>query len=195
GIRRDLQAPDQFRLQVEAFKRLWQAGYSNLGMMFPRVSHPDEFIRAKEMMRGWGVDVENVTLGIMVEIPASAILIEDFIRAGIRFASFGTNDLIQYTIAVDRNNENVASMYRPKHPAVLRIIDDTIRVCRRYGVECSICGQAGSDPEMAEWLVEHGISSLSANIDAVAKVRDRVARTEQRMILEAARRLHAREGV
>ncbi|HMA06044.1 MAG TPA: phosphoenolpyruvate synthase [Methanomicrobiales archaeon] len=195
GIRRDLQSTDQFRLQVEAFKRLWQAGYTNLGMMFPMVSHPDEFILAKEMMRGWGVDVENVTLGIMVEIPASAILIEDFIRAGIRFASFGTNDLIQYTIAVDRNNENVASMYRPKHPAVLKIIDDTIRVCRRYGVECSICGQAGSDPEMAEWLVEHGISSLSANIDAVAKIRDRVARTEQRMILEAARRMHAREGV
>src|SRR5512136_1596044 len=135
GIRRDLQSPDQFRLQVEAFKRLWQAGYTNLGMMFPMVSHPDEFILAKEMMRGWGVDVENVTLGIMVEIPASAILIEDFIRAGIRFASFGTNDLIQYTIAVDRNNENVASMYRPKHPAVLKIIDETIRVCRRYGVE------------------------------------------------------------
>jgi pyruvate,water dikinase len=195
GIRRDLQSPDQFRLQVEAFKRLWQAGYANLGMMFPMVSHPDEFTSAKEMMRGWGVDVENVTLGIMVEIPASAILIEDFIKAGIRFASFGTNDLIQYTIAVDRNNENVASMYRPKHPAVLRIIDDTIKVCRRYGVECSICGQAGSDPEMAEWLVEHGISSLSANIDAVAKVRERVARTEQRMILEAARRVHAREGV
>jgi pyruvate,water dikinase len=147
------------------------------------------------MMAGWGVDVENVTLGVMVEIPASAILIEDFIRAGIRFASFGTNDLVQYTIAVDRNNENVANMYRPKHPAVLKIIDDTIRVCRRYGVECSICGQAGSDPEMAEWLVEHGISSLSANIDAVAKIRDRVARTEQRMILEAARSIHAREGV
>jgi pyruvate,water dikinase len=195
GIRRDLQSPDQFRLQVEAFKRLWQAGYANLGMMFPMVSHHDEFILAKKMMAGWGVDVENVTLGVMVEIPASAILIEDFIKAGIRFASFGTNDLVQYTIAVDRNNENVANMYRPKHPAVLKIIDDTIRVCRRHGVECSICGQAGSDPEMAEWLVEHGISSLSANIDAVAKIRDRVARTEQRMILEAARSIHAREGV
>ena len=157
GIRRDLQSPEQFRLQVEAFKRLWQAGYGNLGMMFPMVSHPDEFLQAKQMMKGWGVDVENVTLGIMVEIPASAILIEDFIRAGIRFASFGTNDLIQYTIAVDRNNENVATMYKPKHPAVLKTINDTIKVCRRYGVECSICGQAGSDPEMAEWLVEHGI--------------------------------------
>jgi phosphoenolpyruvate-protein kinase (PTS system EI component) len=112
-----------------------------------------------------GVDVENVTLGIMVEIPASAILIEDFIKAGIRFASFGTNDLIQYTIAVDRNNENVADMYQPKHPAVLYLIDSAIRMCRTYGVECSICGQAGSDPKMVEWLVEHGIASVSANIE------------------------------
>jgi pyruvate,water dikinase len=135
--------------------------------------------------------VETATLGIMIEIPSSALLIEDFITAGIRFASFGTNDLVQYTLAIDRNNENVASMYNPRQPAVLKLIHDAIQVCRRHGVESSICGQAGSDPAMAEWLVEHGIASLSANIDAVAKIRDRVARTEQRMILEAARRTHA----
>jgi pyruvate,water dikinase len=191
GIRRDLASPDQFRLQVETFKRLWKEGYGNLGMMFPMVSHPDEFLKAKQMMRGWGVDVDTATLGIMIEIPACAILIEDFVKAGIRFASFGTNDLVQYTLAIDRNNENVATMYNPQQPAVLRLIHDAIQVCRRYGVECSICGQAGSDPAMAQWLVEHGIDSLSANIDAVAKIRDRVARTEQRMILDAARRTHA----
>jgi pyruvate,water dikinase len=191
GIRRDLSSPDQFRMQVETFKRLWKEGYSNLGMMFPMVSHPDEFVKAKQLMQGWGVDVEAATLGIMIEIPSSALLIEDFIAAGIRFASFGTNDLVQYTLAIDRNNENVASMYNPRQPAVLKLIHDAIQVCRRHGVESSICGQAGSDPAMAEWLVEHGIASLSANIDAVAKIRDRVARTEQRMILEAARRTHA----
>jgi pyruvate,water dikinase len=187
GIRRDLQSPDQFRLQVEAFKRLWKAGYEHLGVMFPMVSHPDQFIKAKEMMRGWGVDVENVELGIMIEIPASAIMIEDFLQAGIRFASFGTNDLIQYTIAIDRNNENVADMYNPQHPAVLTLIHNSIQKCREYGVECSICGQAGSDPKMAVWLVEHGISSISANIDAIAKIREAVARTEKRIILESAR--------
>ncbi|HZD43057.1 MAG TPA: putative PEP-binding protein, partial [Methanomicrobiales archaeon] len=188
GIRRDIKTPDQFQLQVEAFKRLWKEGYSNLGIMFPMVSHPQEFLQAKEMMRGFGVDVDEVTLGIMVEIPSSAILIEEFIRAGIKFASFGTNDLIQYTLAVDRNNENVAEMYYPKHPAVLSLIHNTIQLCRQHGVECSICGQAGSDPEMAEWLVEHGISSISANIDALQKIRERVSRTEQRMILNFARR-------
>jgi len=187
GIRRDIQSPDQFRLQVESFKRLWKEGYENLGIMFPMVSHPDQFIRAKEMMREAGVDVEKVTLGIMIEIPSSAIMIEDFIRAGIKFASFGTNDLIQYTLAIDRNNENVADMYEPQHPAVLSLIHDAIQMCRAYDIECSICGQAGSDPKMAVWLVEHGISSISANIDAIAKIREAVARTEKRIILEAAR--------
>jgi pyruvate,water dikinase len=191
GIRRDLQSPDQFRLQVEAFKQLWKEGYDNLGVMFPMVSHPDQFVQAKEMMRGWDVDVENVTLGIMIEIPSSAILIEDFLACGIKFASFGTNDLIQYTLAIDRNNENVAEMYQPKHPAVLHLIHNAIQACREYGVECSICGQAGSDPKMVEWLVEHGIASVSANIDAIAKIRMTVARTEQSIILEAARTRNA----
>ena len=187
GIRRDIQSPDQFRLQVESFKRLWKEGYDNLGIMFPMVSHPDEFVAAKAMMKSFGVDVENVTLGIMIEIPSSAIMIEDFLKAGIRFASFGTNDLVQYTLAIDRNNENVADMYQPKHPAVLYLIHSAIQMCREYNVECSICGQAGSDPKMATWLVEHGISSISANIDAIAKIREAVARTEKRIILEAAR--------
>lgn len=187
GIRRDLQSPDQFRLQIEAFKRLWKEGYENLGIMFPMVSHPDQFMAAKAMMGACGVDVEHVTLGIMIEIPSSAIMIEDFIRCGIKFASFGTNDLIQYTLAIDRNNENVANMYDPRHPAVLSLIHNAIQVCRAYDVEVSICGQAGSDPKMAAWLVEHGITSVSANIDAIAKIREAVARTEQRIILEAAR--------
>jgi len=191
GIRRDLQSPDQFRLQVEAFRRLWEQGYDNLGIMFPMVSHPSEFIRAREMMREWGVDVERATLGVMIEIPSSAILIEDFVKAGIQFASFGTNDLVQYTLAIDRNNQNVAGMYQPKHPAVLALIDSAIKCCRKHGVEVSICGQAGSEPPMVRWLVEHGITSVSANIDAIAKIRETVARTEQQIILENARSRNA----
>jgi pyruvate,water dikinase len=159
--------------------------------MFPMVSHPDEFIAARQMMAEWGVDVQAATLGIMIEIPSSALMIEEFIHAGIDFASFGTNDLVQYTLAIDRNNEHVARMYQPKHPAVLALIDGAIQVCREHGVECSICGQAGSEPPMVEWLVEHGIASVSANIDAVAKIRETVARTEQRIILESARRSNA----
>ena len=188
GIRRDLRSPEQFRMQVEAFKRLWAAGYSNLGVMFPLVNHPAEFVQARAMMKEWGVNVENVTLGVMIEVPSSAILIEDFIRAGIKFASFGTNDLIQYTLAIDRNNEHDADMYEPEHPAVLRLIDHAIKACREHGVECSICGQAGSDPDMVAWLVGHGITSVSANIDAVPRIREAVARRERQILLDAARR-------
>jgi pyruvate,water dikinase len=188
GIRRDLRSPEQFRMQVEAFKRLWAAGYSNLGVMFPLVNHPAEFVQARAMMKEWGVNVENVTLGVMIEVPSSAILIEDFIKAGIKFASFGTNDLIQYTLAIDRNNEHVADMYEPEHPAVLRLIDYAIKACREHGVECSICGQAGSDPDMVAWLVGHGITSVSANIDAVPRIREAVARKERQILLDAARR-------
>ena len=189
GIRRDLETPDQFGLQIETFKRLWALGYDNLGIMFPMVSHPDQFIRARQLFAEAGVDVNAVDLGIMVEIPSSALMIQEFIDAGIAFASFGTNDLIQYTIAVDRNNENVTSMYWPKHPAVLKLIKDTIAVCRENNVEVSICGQAGSDPDMVKWLVETGIVSVSANIDAVEKIRHAVAKTEQRIILDNARRI------
>jgi len=188
GIRRDLQSPDQFRLQVEAFKRLWAAGYDNLGVMFPMVNHPREFVQARSMMKDWGVDVETATLGIMIEIPGSAVLVEDFIKAGIRFASFGTNDLIQYTLAIDRNNENVADMYEPEHPAVLKLIAYAIKACRKHGVECSICGQAGSDSKMVTWLVGQGISSVSANIDAIPRIREAVARKERQILLDAARR-------
>jgi len=83
-------------------------------------------------------------------------------------------------------------MYRPKHPAVLALIDSAIAACRDYGVEVSICGQAGSEPPMVQWLVEHGITSVSANIDAIAKIRETVARTEQKIILESARAQNAK---
>lgn len=187
GIRRDLQSPEQFKLQIETFRRLWALGYDTLGIMFPMVSHPKEFVRAKEIFQECGVDVKNVSLGIMIEIPASVLLIDEFIEAGISFASFGTNDLIQYTIAIDRNNEHVTNMYWPKHPAVLKLIDMAIHSCRKGGVEVSICGQAGSEPDMVQWLVEHGITSVSSNIDAVGKIRETVARTEKRIILDRAR--------
>jgi len=123
----------------------------------------------------------------MVEIPAAALIIEEFIREGIDFISFGTNDLTQYTLAVDRNNERVAKLYTEKHPAVMKLIEMVIKACRKAGVETSICGQAGSDPEVAKKLVEFGISSISANPDAVQSIREMVARTEMRLLLDKAR--------
>ncbi|WP_424358846.1 phosphoenolpyruvate synthase [Methanocella sp. MCL-LM] len=188
GIRRDLKEVEHFKLEMAAFKKLFEMGYDNIGIMIPLVQHPKELRRAKEIMVECGIDLEKVDVGIMVEIPASALIIDEFIREGIDFVSFGTNDLTQYTLAVDRNNELVADLYNELHPAVLKLIEYVIGECNKAGVKTSICGQAGSRPEVARRLVAMGITSISANIDAVEAVREMVARTEHALILEAARK-------
>ncbi|CAJ36794.1 phosphoenolpyruvate synthase [Methanocella arvoryzae] len=188
GIRRDLKEVEHFKLEMAAFKKLFEMGYDNIGIMIPLVQHPSELRRAKEIMTECGIDLEKVDVGIMVEIPASALIIDEFIKEGIDFVSFGTNDLTQYTLAVDRNNELVADLYNELHPAVLKLIEYVIGECNKAGVKTSICGQAGSRPEVARRLVAMGITSISANIDAVESVREMVARTEHALILEAARK-------
>jgi len=124
----------------------------------------------------------------MCETPACALTMEDFCREGIDFVSFGSNDLTQTTLAVDRNNESLAKIFNSFHPAVLRLFREVIRTCRKYGVESSICGEEGSDPKMAEILVGYGIDSLSANIDAIDKIRQTVALAERKLILEGIRK-------
>ncbi|GFO96054.1 phosphoenolpyruvate synthase [groundwater metagenome] len=187
GIRRDLLDTEHFELEVKAFKELIKRGYNNMGIMIPLVQHPSELRRAKEFMREKGLNIEKIDIGIMVEIPAAALIIDQFIAEGLDFVSFGTNDLTQYTLAVDRNNEHVAHLYNELHPAVMKLIEHVIIECNKAGVKTSICGQAGSYPKVAKRLVELGISSISANIDAVEAVREMVARTEMQLMLRAAR--------
>ncbi|MDI9617178.1 MAG: phosphoenolpyruvate synthase [Methanothrix sp.] len=187
GIRRDLTEVEHFRLEIRAFKKLHELGLTNVGIMLPMVQHVSELKRAKEIMVEEGLDLSRIDVGIMVETPAAALTIEDFIEEGLDFISFGTNDLTQYTLAVDRNNENVAGLYSEMHPAVIKLIEYVVERCKKAGVKTSICGQAGSYPEMARRLVEIGIDSISANIDAVAAVRETVARAELSILLEAAR--------
>lgn len=187
GIRRDLVETDHFRLEVRAFKKLHQMGLTNVGIMLPMVQHVRELKAAKAIMIGEGLDLEKIDVGIMVETPGAALTIEDFIDEGLDFVSFGTNDLTQYTLAVDRNNENVAGLYTELHPAILKQIEYVVERCNEAGVKTSICGQAGSYPEMAKRLVEIGITSISANIDAVAVVRETVARAEKILMLRAVR--------
>jgi pyruvate,water dikinase len=187
GIRRDLTETDHFRLEVRTFKKLHEMGLTNVGIMLPMVQHVREFQKAKAIMFEEGLDLEKIDVGIMVETPGAALTIEDFIEDGIDFVSFGTNDLTQYTLAVDRNNENVAGLFTELHPAILKLIEYVVERCNEAGVKTSICGQAGSYPEMAKRLVEIGITSISANIDAVALVRETVARAEKILMLRALR--------
>ncbi len=188
GIRRGLDEPDLLRAEFKAIKKLIDENYRNIGIMIPLVHHPGELRRAKKLAIEVGIKPhEDAKFGIMVETPASALIIEDFIKEGLDFISFGTNDLTQYTLALDRNNANVAKHFTEKHPAVLKLIERVIKICRKAGVETSICGQAGSDPSVVKKLVEYGITSVSANPDAVLTVRETIARTEKLMVLDKLR--------
>ncbi|HIH36622.1 MAG TPA: phosphoenolpyruvate synthase, partial [Methanocellales archaeon] len=188
GIRRDLSDVGHFKLELQAFKKLYALGYDNIGIMLPLVQHPKELSKAKQIMVESGLDLDKIELGIMVETPAAALIIDQFIEEGLDFISFGTNDLTQYTLAVDRNNENVADIYDETHPAVIKLIEHVIKECNRAGVKTSICGQAGSSPSMAKKLVGLGITSISANVDAVESVREAVLRSEKAILLDIARR-------
>jgi len=188
GIRRSVDRPAVFRTELQAFVRLYEMGYDNVEIMFPLVNDAEDVLKAREHLEAVGIDPDRRTWGVMIETPASALQVERLIDVGIDFASFGTNDLTQYTLAVDRNNGAVADRFDELHPAVLELIGETIETCREHDVATSICGQAGSKPEMVDFLVEEGITSISANIDAVRDVQHEVKRVEQRLMLDSVRR-------
>ncbi len=187
GIRRSLDQPDAFRLQLRALRELHDVGHDNVELMFPLVNDADDVRRARDLAVDTGLDLDALRWGVMIETPASALSAAEICETGVDFVSFGTNDLTQYTLAVDRNNEHVADRYDALHPAVSRLIRETIEVCRERDVETSICGQAASNPEMIRELVETGITSISVNVDAVRDARDEVKRVEQRLMLDAVR--------
>ena len=189
GIRRELDQPEILKCEFKAIKKLHEKGYTNIGIMIPLSQNPAELAKAKDLCREVGFEPhKDVDFGMMVEIPAAAIIIDEYLKIGVDFVSLGTNDLTQYTLAVDRNNEFVAKHYTEEHPAVMKLIERTIKKCAEAGVTCSICGQAGSVPHIVEKLVKFGITSVSSNADAVAEVRKTVARAEQKIILDAARK-------
>jgi len=189
GIRRDLIEDIHFRAELRAIKRLVEEGYTNVGIMLPLVTSVEEVRKAKQIAVEEDLPLSKIEFGIMVETPAAALIIEDIVKEGIDFISLGTNDLTQYTLAVDRNNENVAYIFSETHPAVMKLIERTIRICKENGVKTSICGQAGSYPHVVEKLVEIGIDSVSANPDAVQTIRETVARIEKKLMLDKLRKL------
>jgi pyruvate,water dikinase len=194
GVRRALKEPDIFELELRAFRKLYDLGYDNIEIMLPLVVDADETAEARRLMERADLDTDEITWGVMIETPASAMVVEEIADEGVDFVSFGTNDLTQYTLAADRNNENVSDIYNETHPGVLALMSRVIEACRERDVRTSICGQAGSNPEMVEFLVEEGITSVSANIDAVSDVRRRVARVEKRLMLDHARGTDSRNG-
>lgn len=180
GIRRSLDEPELLKSEFQAIKRMHEEGLTNLQVMLPFVISVEEVQKAKKIASRVALP-DTIKLGIMVETPASVLIIEDLCREGIAFASFGTNDLTQLTLGIDRGSERLANLSSTFHPAVLRSMKEVIDVCNRYGVETSICGESGSDPEMAKILVKYGIKSISCNIDAINAIRIAVHKKEQEL--------------
>ncbi len=187
GIRRSLKEPEMVKLELRAFKRLHDMGYDNVEVMFPLPNDAEDVRRARELMDEVGIDREEHDWGAMIETPASIRAIDEIIEEGIDFVALGTNDIVQFMLAVDRNNAMVADRFDDFHPTILEAMAEVIEACNEHDVDTTITGQSGSHPDMAKFLVEKGISSLSSNIDAVDEVRRVVARAERKLLLDAAR--------
>ncbi len=176
GIRYGIKNPEILKAELKALKRVAAAG-KKIGVMMPQIISIEEVQKVKELLKE--INFSDLRLGIMVETPAAVQLIKEFCEEGIDFISFGTNDLTQYILAVDRGNEQVQSLYNEMHPAVLYQLEFVIRVCKRNKVETSICGQAGSRKEMVKYLVEKGIDSISVNADVAKEISDYVFEIEK----------------
>ncbi|MEK6760625.1 MAG: putative PEP-binding protein, partial [Nanoarchaeota archaeon] len=171
-----LKHPELLKAELTALKKVSSEG-KKIGVMMPQVISIDELKRTKEYLKEIGFD--NAKVGVMIETPAAVQLIKDFCMEGIDFVSFGTNDLTQYMLAIDRGNEDVQDLYNEMNPAILYQLEYVIRVAKRNNVETSICGQAGSKKEMVKFLVEKGIDSISVNADAAKEIGDYIAELER----------------
>ncbi len=175
GIRFSLKHPGIFKAELLAVKELADKGHK-FGIMFPQIISVEEVKQARKIFNELKID--NVQFGVMIETPAAAILIKDICREGIDFISFGTNDLTQYTLAIDRGNEEVQDIYNEMNWAILKQISRVIRECKAQGIETSICGQAGSKKEMVKFLVQQGIDSISVNADVAKEISEYVHQLE-----------------
>ncbi|QQS43640.1 phosphoenolpyruvate synthase [Candidatus Roizmanbacteria bacterium] len=173
GASRYIADPEVFSMELDALQAIWDKGYTNIHLMIPFVRVPWEMVRIREIIRDHGLlNYKGFKLWMMVEVPAAAIMLQEFIDLGIDGVSIGTNDLTMMLLGVDRDSAEVSNIYDERHPAVISILEHIVETCVDAGITCSICGQAASDyPEIVESLVRKGITSVSVNPDAVHRTR------------------------
>ena len=189
GVRLFLRHLDLFKTQLRAILRV--AANGNVKILIPMVSSLAEVHAVRRLvaqacseLNAEGVDIpRNVELGIMVEIPSAAVLVDAFITH-VDFVSVGTNDLIQYTLAVDRVNEHVSYLYDPLHPAVIRLLQNVAQAARKAGKWASVCGEMTSDPHNVPLLVGMGFEALSVSPRMFLRIKQTVRRLHYGAMVE-----------
>ena len=177
GVRFSLKHPEILKAELEAVREIAKINpEKKLGVMFPQIISIEEVKEAKKYFDEF--KMENMEFGVMIETPAAVQIIDDIVNY-VDFVSFGTNDLTQYTLAIDRGEDNVQYLYNDLHPAVLSQLGKVIDVCNRKNVNTSICGQAGSKKEMVKFLFIKGIKSISVNADAAFEISEFISELEK----------------
>lgn len=182
AVRICLTRPEIFKTQLRAILRA--SAYGNLSVMYPMITSVEEVQKCKEIMEevkaeltAASVIYKNVEQGIMIETPA-AVMISDLLAKEVDFFSIGTNDLTQYTLAIDRQNEKLDAFYNEHHEAVLRMIEMTVQNAHKEGIWAGICGELGADLSLTERFVKMGVDELSVSPTFILPVRKTVREEE-----------------
>ncbi|MBL8440388.1 MAG: phosphoenolpyruvate--protein phosphotransferase [Betaproteobacteria bacterium] len=194
AIRLSLAEPKMFQIQLRAILRASKFGPVKL--LIPMLAHAHEIDQtlaaleqAKSSLRGEKIAFdENIEVGGMIEIPAAALAVGLFMRR-LDFLSIGTNDLIQYTLAIDRTDEQVSALYDPLHPAVLMLIAHTIASAEKENVPVSVCGELAGDPELTRLLLGMGLRIFSMHPSQILEVKSRVLKTDLNEVAPAVRKM------
>ena len=182
AIRICLTRPEVFRTQLRAILRA--SAYGKISIMFPMIISVDEVIEIKKIVEGIKAELDgegfaydkNIELGIMIETPASVIIAEDLAKE-VDFFSIGTNDLTQYTLAIDRQNQSLDRFYDPHHPAILKMLKMVVDAAHKYGKWAGICGELGADLTLTKEFLAMGFDELSVSPGRVLPIRKIVLET------------------
>ncbi len=193
AIRWSLAEPSMFRQQLRAIFRA--SAFGKVRLLIPMVAHLSEVRqildavrKVQQQLNDAGHAYTRVELGVMIEIPAAAVMLPLLLRH-VDFVSIGTNDLIQYTLAIDRADEAVAHLYDPWHPAVLQLISQSIAQARATGKSVSVCGEMAGDPAFTELLLAMGLRSFSMHPAQIPAVKQRVLRADSQRLAAALPRI------